>query len=172
MGIKDKINAAKAEEEAQTRAETQSAPRPSYASSSNGTGPFDKLADLAAWADILEPPNWKNVPPGDTATEEAWQHPDATHPISAKVLKANPHVLVVWSTNCGLPSGEDQKLTKGRVYAHLWHNGDESAAATAMLKGEAHHLPPHIQAGLKGPREAAQRDRNHPGNHHRQQCRG
>src|SRR5688572_23349745 len=106
MGIRDKINAAKAEQEQQAQVDRQRLPQSSYASS-NGTGPFDKLADLASWADILEPANWKKVPAGDAATEEAWQHPDATHPISAKVLKANPHCLVVWSTNCGLPSGED-----------------------------------------------------------------
>jgi len=84
---------------------------------SNGAGPFDKLADLATWADILEPADWGKVEPGDAATLEAWQHPAATHPISAKVLKTNPHVLVVWSDDCGLPAGADQKNTKGRVYA-------------------------------------------------------
>jgi hypothetical protein len=150
MGIRDKINAAKAEQEQQTRQKPQSAPQTSY--TGNGTSPFDKLDELAAWADIFEPAGWKSVDPGDTETLEAWQHPAATHPISAKVLKKNPHVVVVWSTSCGLPDGPDQNLTKARVYAHLWHNGNESAAAIAMLKGEAHHLPTHIREALKSDR--------------------
>jgi hypothetical protein len=66
------------------------------------------------------------------------------------VLKVNPHVLVVHSTSCGLPDGDGQKLTMGRLYAHLWHGGNESVAAKAMLRGEAHHLPTHIRDALKG----------------------
>jgi hypothetical protein len=151
MGVRDKIKAERAEQEQRARDKPQSAPRTSYISTSNGAGPFDKLDDLATWADILggPAPNWVKVKPSDAETLEAWQHPNATHPISAKVLKANPHVLVVWSTNCGLPAGAEQDLTKARVYAHLWHNGDESAAAKAMLRGEATYLPAHIQDALK-----------------------
>jgi hypothetical protein len=155
MGIRDKINAHKAEQEQQTQANRQAPPRPAldpFSASHNGEGPFSKLADLATWADILEPANWKSVDPGAAATKEAWRHPNATQPISAKVLKVNPHCLVVWSTNSGLPDGADQNLTKGRVYAHLWHGGNESAAATAMLKGEATHLAPHLQEAVKGTR--------------------
>jgi hypothetical protein len=156
MGIRDKINAHKAEQEQQAQAKRQAPPRSApdpFSTSHNGDGPFSKLADLAWWADILEPAGWEKVQAGDASTLEAWQHPAATHPISAKVLKINPHVLVVWSTGCGLPDGDGQKLTKGRVYAHLWHGGNESAAATAMLKGEAAYLPPHIQDALKSARQ-------------------
>jgi hypothetical protein len=112
MGIRDKISTHKAEQEQQKQPSA-----PSSSANGNGTGPFDKLADLATWADILEPANWTRVQPGDASTREAWKQPDATHPISAKVLRVNPHCLVVWSTNCGLPDGPDQNLTKGRVYA-------------------------------------------------------
>ena len=146
MGIRDKINEAKTEQEQQAPPRTAEDP---FSASHNGTGPFSKLADLASWADILQPADWKQVKAGDAETSEAWQHPAATHPISAKVLKVNPHVLVVWSTGCGLPDGDGQKLTKGRVYAHLWHGGNESAAAKAMLRGEATYLPQHIQDALK-----------------------
>jgi hypothetical protein len=152
MGIRDKINAAKAEQEQheqQARAKPQSAPRPSYADEGNRTGPFDKLADLATWADILEPAGWESVPPGDASTLEAWKHPGATHPISAKVLKVNPHCLVVWSTNSGLPDGADQDLTKARVYAHLHHNGDIKAAAQALARGTAVNLPAHVVEACK-----------------------
>jgi hypothetical protein len=154
MGIRDKINAANAEQEqqAQAKAKPQSAPRtPDPFSTSNGAGPFDKLAGLATWTDILEPAGWESVTPGDADTLEAWRHPNATHPISGKILKSNPHVLVAWSTNCGLPDGPEQKNTKGRVYAWLWHYGDESAAAKAMLRGEATHLPAHLQEAVKAP---------------------
>jgi hypothetical protein len=150
----DKIRAAQAEEAQQAQARRQSPPRPIAGpfSTSDGPGPFDKLAEIATWADILEPAGWTKVDAGDTETSEAWAHPNATHPISAKVLRFNPHCLVVWSTNSGLPDGADQDLTKGRVYAHLWHGGDESAAAKAMLRGEATYLPPHIQDALKSAR--------------------
>jgi hypothetical protein len=149
MGVRDKIKAEQAEQEARAKAKPQSAPR-TPPTGSKGTGPFGKLADLATWPDILDPAGCESVPPADADTQEAWRHPNATHPISAKVLKANPHVLVVWSTSWGLPVGEGQNLTKGRVYAWLWHNGNESAAATAMLKGEADHLPPHLREAVKG----------------------
>jgi hypothetical protein len=52
-----------------------------------------------------------------------------------------------------LPSGGDQKITKGRACAYFWHGGDESAAATAMVKGEAGYLPRHVQAALKVERQ-------------------
>ena len=51
---------------------------------------------------------------------------------------------MVWSTDAGLPSGPGQKLTKGRVYAHLNYGGDLSAAASALRNGTAVNLPPGL----------------------------
>jgi hypothetical protein len=47
------------------------------------------------------------------------------------------------------------KLTKARVCAEWYHNGDERAAATAMLQGTASYLPPHIQNAIRGTSSAS-----------------
>jgi hypothetical protein len=105
---------------------------------------FDRFAQIATWADILQPAGWTQVRPPDTATLEAWRRPEATHPVSAKVLKANPHVLVVHSEDAGLPVGAGQKNTKARVLAHLHYGRDESAFAKDLVRGEAKGAPAHI----------------------------
>jgi hypothetical protein len=111
---------------------------------SNGDSVFDRFSEAASWADILEPLDWKKVKPADSATLEAWQHPNATNPISAHVLKAAPYAIVNWSENSGLPAGPDQDLTKAKTYAILNYGGDKSAAAKALVKGEAVNLPDHV----------------------------
>jgi len=98
----------------------------------NGDSVLDKFADSTTWADILGPAGWTLVASPDNATLEAWQRPGGTHPVSAKVLADAPHALVVWSEDAGLPAGAGQKLTKGRVYAHLHHHGDLSAASKGL----------------------------------------
>lgn len=110
------------------------------------TSVFDKFARLATWDDILQPQGWKQVRPPDTATLEAWQRPGGTHPVSAKVLKANPNVLVVHSEDAGLPSGAGQKLTKPRLHAHLHYGGIESAFAKDLAAGNAIGVPTMIAA--------------------------
>jgi hypothetical protein len=57
------------------------------------------------WAGILAPLGWQQVRPPDAAAVEAWKRPGGTHPVSAKVLKAAPYVLVNWSEDSGLPVG-------------------------------------------------------------------
>jgi hypothetical protein len=114
------------------------------------SGPADRLDATASWADILKPHGWIQVDPHDASTLEGWRRPGATHPISAKVLKANPHVLVVWSTDSGLLAGADQKNTKFRVYAQLSHKGDESAASKALLRGDTLGLPANVVEACRG----------------------
>jgi hypothetical protein len=111
---------------------------------SNGDSVFDRFSAAASWADILKPLNWEKVKPADSATLEAWRHPNATHPISAHVLKVAPHVIVNWSENSGLPVGADQNLTKARVYAWEHYNNDLSAASKALVRGDAVGLPTHV----------------------------
>jgi hypothetical protein len=123
-------------------AEPSSSGRGSY--ESNGGSVFDRFSEAASWADILQPLGWIQVKPGDSATLEAWQHPTATHPISAHVLKKAPYAIVNWSENSGLPVGANQELTKAKTYAHLNYGGDQSAAAKALVKGEAANLPAHV----------------------------
>jgi AAA domain len=133
------------------RDNTPSPTPPAATYPSNGrSGSADRLDETASWADILEPHGWIDVDPHDAAALEGWRRPGATSPVSAKVLKANPHVLVVWSTDAGLPAGADQKNTKFRVYTHLAHNGDESTASKALLRGEAAGLPAHVVEACRG----------------------
>jgi hypothetical protein len=114
-----------------------------------GSSAFDRLAELASWADILERAGWIQVQPGDSATLEAWRRPGGTHPVSAKVLKDAPYALVVWSEDAGLPAGPGQNLTKARVLAHLHYGGDESALAKALVRGQAKGVPPHVNEAFR-----------------------
>jgi hypothetical protein len=107
-------------------------------------GVFDRFADLAEWSHSLQPRGWERTKPPDSATLEAWRRPGGTHPVSAKVLKANRHVLVNWSEDSGLPVGAGQKLTKARLHAHLYYRGDESAFAKDLVRGQAQGVPAHI----------------------------
>jgi AAA domain len=109
---------------------------------------FDRYAQLATWADSLQPKGWTQVRPPDTATLEAWKRPNGTHPVSAKVLKANPHVIVNHSEDAGLPVGAGQKLTKPRLHALLYYGGNESAFAKDLIAGTAIGVPTVIAAAL------------------------
>lgn len=116
---------------------------------------LEQLAEACDWADILEPDGWTSVRVTDAA--QGWRRPGGTHSISAKVLRENEHVLVVHSEDAGLPTGAGQRLTKGRVYAHLHHAGDLSAASTALLDGTSPGLgglPARFRAALAEQRAA------------------
>jgi hypothetical protein len=110
-----------------------------------GSSVFDQLDQHADWYDdILASEGWTEVKPGDSQTLRAFRRPGATYPISAKVLKANPHVLINHSEDSGLPVGAGQKLTKARVLAHLHYGGNESAFAKDLIRGQAKGVPAHI----------------------------
>src|SRR5215211_7582345 len=121
--------------------------------SHDGEGPFDILDKVASWDDIFVTmagyTKLDRAP--DSKTLVAYKRPGAESDYSVKILKDNPHVVVVHSDMCGLPTGGGQKLTMGRVCTIWHHNGDERAAATAMLQGTATYLPPHIQDAVRGP---------------------
>jgi hypothetical protein len=125
---------------------TSTARNHTVAQPTNGNGSaFDQLDEHADWYDdILASKSWAEVKPGDRQTMRAFRRPGATHPISAKVLKVNPHVLVNHSEDSGLPVGAGQKLTRARVLAHLHYGGDESALAKALIRGDAIGPRPHI----------------------------
>jgi hypothetical protein len=125
---------------------TSTARNHAVAQPTNGNGSvFDQLDEHADWYDdILASKGWAEVKPGDSQTLRAFRRPGATYPISAKVLKVNPHVLVNHSEDSGLPVGAGQKLTKARVLAHLHYGGDESALAKALIRGDAIGPRPHI----------------------------
>lgn len=106
----------------------------------SGAGPFDVLAGIRSFDYLLEPEGWTFV--GTDHGGELWLRPSgpdgpATSKYSARANIAGVPVLVVHSESAGLPSGAGQRLTPGRVFAHLHHRGDEHAAAQDLIKAAA-----------------------------------
>jgi hypothetical protein len=114
-----------------------------------GASVFDRLTELMTWADILKPLGWQQVRPPDAAAAEAWKRPGGTHPVSAKVLKAAPYVLVNWSEDSGLPVGAGQKITMARALAHFHYSRNESALAKDLVHGQARGVPAHVNGAIR-----------------------
>lgn len=117
-------------------------------------GPFDALAATTTWAELFEPEGWTLVDT-ESSGAELWLRPGgSSSPYSARAFD---HNVVVHSESAGLPSGGGQKLTKGRLFAHLHHDGDESAAAKDLIEAAlgvggteaARNLPDHVLAAIK-----------------------
>lgn len=115
----------------------KAAPRTTTTTASSGGGSysgdsvFDALADNTEWADILEPADWTFVA-SESGGSQRWLRPGgADSEYSARTFE---HNLVCHSESAGLPSGAGQRLTKGRVFAWLWHNGDVSEAAKDLIR--------------------------------------
>lgn len=95
-------------------------------------GPFDVLEDEVGIGGVLLAAGWTECECGGRGgVLQCFTRPDggSTTPHSAHILEANPHVLVVFSEEAGLPAGGGQALTAGRIFAHLHHDGDMAAAA-------------------------------------------
>ncbi|EWT05049.1 hypothetical protein N864_07600 [Intrasporangium chromatireducens Q5-1] len=120
-----------------------------------GASAFDLLDEYAAFDDILTGAGWtKHHGSHPPSIDECWSRPDGPdNPCSAHTLKANPHVLVVHSELAGLPTGGGQKLTRGRVFAHLHHGGDERAAAVDLFAAIGGRPSTPAAAALPLPRE-------------------
>lgn len=100
-----------------------------------GTSAFDLLDQHATFGDILTGAGWA-IHGGrhPAAVAQCFTRPgNPEHDCSAHTLTANPYVLVVHSEAAGLPTGGGQRLTRGRVFAHLHHNGDERAASLDLF---------------------------------------
>lgn len=95
-----------------------------------GEGPFDALDRSASWADVLTPAGWTFVGT-ERGGSELWLRPG--DPSSAYSARAFEHNLVVHSLNAGLPVGAGRRLTKGRVAAHLYYQGDLAECARDLL---------------------------------------
>lgn len=95
--------------------------------------PLDDFELRHGWGEILLPLGWELVS-GNPAVGGGpceWRRPGASHPLSATTGKDPARDRMwVFSDAAGLPTGEP--LTKGYVYAQLWHGGDMSAAAGAV----------------------------------------
>jgi hypothetical protein len=114
-----------------------------------GASVFDRLTESITWADILEPLGWQSVRAPDAATAEAWKRPGGTHPVSAKVLKAAPYILVNWSEDSGLPVGAGQKITMARALAHFHYSRNESALAKDLIRGQARGVPANVNDAIR-----------------------
>lgn len=105
-------------------------------------GPFDILEREVGIRGVLLAADWTDCDcggRGDTVACFTRPGGGSTTNHSAHILEAEPHVLVVFSEEAGLPTGGGQHLTVGQLFAHLHHDGDLSAAAfdvKAAMRGE------------------------------------
>ncbi|MGP3914356.1 YfjI family protein [Nonomuraea sp. 10N515B] len=96
-------------------------------------GPFDALAEIAEWRDLLEPAGLAYVG-SERDGAQLWRRDGAS---SAYSVRAWPHVCVNHSENLDLPVGAGHKLTHGKVFAWWNHHGNDSAAAKDLLAAAA-----------------------------------
>lgn len=92
-------------------------------------GDFDARAD---WADILEPAGWT------TTKGIAWTRPGKQFGTSAKIVTAKDgtELLTVFSSTAGVLACEGtgyRTWGKFSAFAELYHGGDRSAAAKAVI---------------------------------------
>lgn len=111
--------------------EPRPAPRHDVLGLDRGDSAFDLLDQHVTFDDILTSAGWtRHAASHSPSIDTCWTRPgDPDSPCSAHTLTAQPAVLVVHSELAGLPTGGGQRLTRGRVFAHLNHRGDTRAAA-------------------------------------------
>ncbi|MBD5832149.1 ATP-binding protein [Janibacter melonis] len=119
-----------------------------------GASAFDTLDAHVTFDDVLTGAGWARHDARHSSTiEQCWTRPgDPDSPCSAHTLTANPHVLVVFSELAGLPTGGGRALTRGRVFAHLHHGGDERAAAVDIFAAIGGRASTPAAAALPLPR--------------------
>ena len=120
--------------------------------------PLDDFESRHSWAEILVPKGWALVK-GDAVAGGycEWRRPGASHPLSASTGK-DPQRDRLWcfSDAAGLPVNEP--LTKGYVYAALWHGGDLRTAAGAVRElgyGTLARQRPVAVGAARGPQVAS-----------------
>lgn len=99
-------------------------------------GPFDALAEICEWRDLWEPAGWTFIAV-ERDGAELWLRPGGTSKYSVRCGYHGVPVAVVHSEEAGLPSGGGQRLTHGRVLAHLLYGGNETAAAKDLRAAAA-----------------------------------
>ncbi|MDN5917091.1 MAG: hypothetical protein L0I76_18645, partial [Pseudonocardia sp.] len=95
------------------------------------TGPLDVLAEHTAWGNLLVPAGWTYVR-SERDGAELWRRPG--DPSSEYSARCFPHNMVVHSESAGLPAGAGQRITKGRLFAHLNYAGDVAEAARDLVR--------------------------------------
>jgi len=120
-------------------ARTAPPPRPRATTTLTGgnqVGPFDALAEVCEWRHLFEPVGWTFVQ-AERDGAELWLRPGGTSKYSVRCGYHGVPVAVVHSEEAGLPSGAGQRLTHGRVLAHLYYGGNETAAAKDLRAAAA-----------------------------------
>jgi len=103
-----------------------------FGASPGGDSVADAYSASTSWAELLAPHGWTCLDTDPDSDGSRWRHPTATSPISATVRHG---CLFVYSPTPGLPvteTGDPHGLTRFRAYALLEHDGDLSAAASAL----------------------------------------
>ncbi len=96
-----------------------------------GNRPGDEFEVIMNWDEILEPAGWHYE--AQHGAIEYWCRPGKTTGISASVNFAESGLLYVFSTNAA-PLEDGRAYTKFAAYATLNHDGDFSAAASALRR--------------------------------------
>ncbi|MCG5220286.1 DUF3987 domain-containing protein [Streptosporangium soli] len=101
-------------------------------------GPFDALGEAAEWRDLLEPAGFSYVR-SERDGAELWKYSgsSADSEYSVRCGYNGVPVAVNHSESTPLPSGAGQKLTMGRLFAHLYYRGDERAAGQDLRAAAA-----------------------------------
>lgn len=97
-----------------------------------GLSPGDDFNERATWDDLLV--GWTKVREGtdhEGRPVSCWRRPGKPQGISATVL-GEGKLLYVFSTSTSLPT--EEALSKFAVYAHLYHGGNFSAAASELRR--------------------------------------
>jgi hypothetical protein len=127
-------------------------PRATIYTGSSQVGPFDALAEVAEWRDLFEPYGWTYAG-SERDGAELWRRPDASSTYSARCGYHGTPVAVIHTEASDLPSGAGHRLTHGRLFAHMYHRGDETNAAKDLraaaagdptASSEARALPPRV----------------------------
>jgi hypothetical protein len=114
-----------------------------------GIGPFDALAEVAEWRDLLEPNRCAYIR-SERDGAELWKYSGSSSS-SEYSMRAFAHVLVNHSESTPLPVGAGHRLTHGRVFAWWNHRGDTSAAGRDLRYAAAGHPDASPAANALGP---------------------
>jgi hypothetical protein len=112
--------------------------RPRTATFTRGAvGPYDALAEVAEWRDLLEPNDCRFVR-CERDGAELWKY-NGSSSESEYSIRAFAHALVNHSETCPLPVGAGHRLTRGKVFGWWHHGGDHSAAGRDLILAAAGH---------------------------------
>jgi putative DNA primase/helicase len=135
---------------------------PTQSGAHDGITPGDDYEAKTSWEDILSPAGWTHLRK-DASGASYWRRPGKTDGESATTGRDKGRDrLFVFSTSTPFPA--EEPVTKFHAYALLHHNGDHSAAASALRDkgyGEPRPRPARAAAGTTTPTDAANAPERH-----------